>query len=109
MYSKVTIVSALLAVAEARFNQENVPAGAVSALGNFGNPGEAATLSGQIPSVLLAAASPCDKLSLADDIVAALGDDASVIAAAAGLVAAEQNFNPVCPYRERSHFATPYD
>ena len=34
------------------------------------------------------------QLQLADDIVQALGNDAAVIAAAAGLVAAEKNFNP---------------
>ncbi|CAI4219270.1 unnamed protein product [Parascedosporium putredinis] len=54
------------------------------ALGNFGNPGAAGTLSGQVPGVLLAAASPCAKLSLADDIVSQLGDDPQVIAAAIG-------------------------
>lgn len=34
------------------------------------------------------------QLSLADEIVAALGDDPAVISGAAALVAAEQNFNP---------------
>lgn len=38
--------------------------------------------------------SPNQKLELADKIVATLGNDDAVIAAAAGLVAAEQNFNP---------------
>lgn len=94
MYTKTVIISSLLAVAEARFGQEQIPVAAVSALSNFGNPGEAATLAGGIPGVLLAAASPCDKLTLADKIVTSLGTDASVIKAAAGLVAAEQNFNP---------------
>ncbi|KAI0513035.1 hypothetical protein F5B22DRAFT_284209 [Xylaria bambusicola] len=94
MYSKATLISAILAVAEARFAQEQVPVADVQALTNFGNPGEAGTLSGQVPGVLLAAADPCDKLSLADQIVSTLGDDAQVIAAAQKLVAAEQNFNP---------------
>lgn len=94
MYTKVAIVSALLAIAEARFAQEQVPVADISALSNFGQPGEAPTLAGQVPGVLLAAADPCDKLSLADQIVSTLGDDPEVIAAAQKLVAAEQNFNP---------------
>ncbi|KAI1345787.1 hypothetical protein F5Y01DRAFT_322767 [Xylaria sp. FL0043] len=94
MYSKATIVSALLAVAEARFGQEQVPVADISALSNFGQPGQAPTLAGAVPGVLLAAADPCDKLTLADQIVSTLGDDPQVIAAAQKLVAAEQNFNP---------------
>lgn len=94
MMSKSIIVAALVAYAEARFGQEQVPVSAVSALSNFGNPGEAATLAGGIPGSLLAAANPCDKLTLADKIVTQLGTDPSVIDAAKGLVAAEQNFNP---------------
>lgn len=94
MFSRATTILSILAVAEARFGQEQEPVAAVVALGDFGNPGEAATLAGGIPGVLLAAADPCDKLTHADDIVATLGDDPAVIAAAAGLVAAEQNFNP---------------
>ncbi|KAI1360776.1 hypothetical protein F5Y08DRAFT_39397 [Xylaria arbuscula] len=94
MYSRAALISAILAVAEARFAQEQIPVADISALSNFGNPGEAATLAGAVPGVLLAAADPCDKLTLADQIVSTLGDDASVIAAAQNLVAAEQNFNP---------------
>ena len=94
MHAKITLVSAFLAVAEARFGQEQVPVAAVQALGNFGNPGEAATLAGAVPGVLLGAADPCAKLELADDIVATLGDEPEVITAAQQLVAAEQNFNP---------------
>ncbi|KAE9580143.1 hypothetical protein CGCF415_v010763 [Colletotrichum fructicola] len=92
--SKTILLSALLAVAEARFGQEQTPVSAVSSLQNVGNPGEAATLAGGIPGVLLAAANPCDKLTLADKIVTQLGDSAEVLDAAKGLVAAEQNFNP---------------
>ncbi|KAK2614784.1 hypothetical protein N8I77_001586 [Diaporthe amygdali] len=94
MMSKSMIVAALVAYTEARFGQEQVPVSAVSSLSNFGNPGEAATLAGGIPGSLLAAANPCDKLTLADKIVTQLGTDPSVIDAAKGLVAAEQNFNP---------------
>ncbi|KAH9897543.1 hypothetical protein F4778DRAFT_239693 [Xylariomycetidae sp. FL2044] len=93
MYTKTTLISAMLAVAEARFGQEQVPVADIQALSDFGNPGDAGTLSGQVPGVLLAAANPCDKLSLADEIVSTLGNDPQVIAAAQGLVAAEQNFN----------------
>ncbi|KAI1502555.1 hypothetical protein F5X99DRAFT_158399 [Biscogniauxia marginata] len=94
MYTKATILSALLAAAEARFGQEQVPVADIQALSNFGNPGQAATLAGSVPGVLLAAADPCDKLTLADEIVTTLGDDPQVIAAAQNLVGAEQNFNP---------------
>ncbi|KAI1806519.1 hypothetical protein F4811DRAFT_132792 [Daldinia bambusicola] len=94
MYTKTALISALLAVAEARFGQEQTPVADIQALGSFGNPGEAGTLSGSVPGVLLAAADPCAKLSLADKIVSTLGNDPQVIAAAQKLVAAEQNFNP---------------
>ncbi|KXH38776.1 hypothetical protein CNYM01_03510 [Colletotrichum nymphaeae SA-01] len=91
-YSKILLISAVLAAVEARFGQEQVPVQAISSL-QAGNPGEAATLAGGIPGVLLAAADPCDKLTLADKI-AALGTGADVLEAAKGVVAAEQNFNP---------------
>ncbi|KAK1762119.1 hypothetical protein QBC33DRAFT_293450 [Phialemonium atrogriseum] len=92
--SKAIILSALLAFAEARFGQEGLIQNAISSLGNFGNPGEAATLAGGSPGVLLGGANACAKLELADKIVATLGNDPAVIAAAAQLVAAEKNFNP---------------
>lgn len=62
--SKTAVLAILLAYAEARFGQEQVPVQAVSALGDagFGDPGVAATIAGSIPSSLLAAASPCDKV-----------------------------------------------
>ncbi|KAI1163167.1 hypothetical protein F5B18DRAFT_328137 [Nemania serpens] len=94
MYTKLALTSALLAFAEARFGQEQVPVSEITALSNFGQPGEAPTLAGAVPGVLLAAADPCAKLSLADQIVSTLGNDPQVIAAAQKLVAAEQNFNP---------------
>ncbi|KAI0473396.1 hypothetical protein GGR56DRAFT_529907 [Xylariaceae sp. FL0804] len=94
MYTKAALISALVAAAEARFGQEQIPVAAVSALTAFGNPGDAGTLSGAVPGVLLAAANPCDKLSLADQIVSELGTNAQVLAAAKGVVEAEQNFNP---------------
>lgn len=61
---KFLAVTCLAAFAEARFGQEQVPVSKVSALSNFGNSGEAATLAGAVPGVLLAAASPCDKVCL---------------------------------------------
>ncbi|KAI0018576.1 hypothetical protein F4780DRAFT_781262 [Xylariomycetidae sp. FL0641] len=94
MYTQATLIAAILAVAEARFGQESVPVSAISALTQFGEPGAAGGLSGAVPGVLLAAADPCDKLTLADQIVTELGTDQQVIAAARQLVAAEQNFNP---------------
>ena len=92
--SKVAILSALVALTQARFGQEQVPCPAIQALGAFGNPGQAGTLAGQCPGVLLAGANACAKLSLADDIITQLGTDPQVIAAAQGLVNAEKNFNP---------------
>lgn len=43
---------------------------------------------------MLGAANPCLKLQKADEIIAQLGTGADAVAAAIGLVAAEQNFNP---------------
>ncbi|KAK3346577.1 hypothetical protein B0T25DRAFT_281051 [Lasiosphaeria hispida] len=94
MYSKLILVAGLLATAEARFGQEGLIQNLIQALGEFGNPGQAATLAGQSPGVLLAGANACAKLTLADTIVIQLGDDPKVIAAAIALVAAEKNFNP---------------
>lgn len=63
--SKTAALLALLAVAEARFGQEQIPVAAVQALdGQFGEPGAAATIAGSIPQALLAASSPCDKVCL---------------------------------------------
>jgi hypothetical protein len=76
------------------FGQEQVPIAAISALSSFGQSGQAATLAGGSIQFLLAAANPCGKLTQADNIVKELGTDPQVIAAARGLVAAEQNFNP---------------
>jgi hypothetical protein len=61
---KTSALAALLAVAEARFGQEQIPVAAVAALGDagFGDPGVAATIAGSIPGSLLAAASPCLKV-----------------------------------------------
>jgi hypothetical protein len=94
MFAKTFAISAILALGEARFGQEQTPVSFITALSSFGNPGEAATLAGGVPGVLLAAADPCNKLTLADKIVTTLGTDPQVISAAAKLVGAEQNFNP---------------
>lgn len=90
-------VSLCLAIAaEARFNQEqgNGAIAAIGALTNLGQPGQAATLSGTSIQFLLAAANPCGKLTQADLILTQLGTSDAAVAAARGLVAAEQNFNP---------------
>ncbi|KAM0476172.1 hypothetical protein ACHAPX_006589 [Trichoderma viride] len=89
--------SVLLAVAaEARFGQEqgNGAITAIGALTNLGQPGQAATLAGGSIQFLLAAANPCGKLTQADLILSELGTSDAAVAAARGLVAAEQNFNP---------------
>lgn len=82
MMSKSIIVAALVAYAEARFGQEQTPVSAVSALSNFGNPGEAATLAGGIPGSLLAAANPCDKVSHSATRIPHASLDANYIIAA---------------------------
>ncbi|RDW75916.1 hypothetical protein BP5796_06737 [Coleophoma crateriformis] len=93
MYSKATLLAILVAVSEARFNQEQVPIAAIGAV-KGGTSGQAATEAGTSIQTLLAAANPCDKLKKADEIVATLGTGADSIAAARGLAGAEQNFNP---------------
>lgn len=94
MYSQTVLLSVLVAIAEARFGQEQAPVAAIQAVTSGGAPGEAATLAGGSISTLLAAANPCEKLSFADNILAELGTGADAVAAARGLVGAEQNFNP---------------
>ncbi|OAA63722.1 hypothetical protein SPI_03885 [Niveomyces insectorum RCEF 264] len=86
----------LASVTHARFNQEqgNGALDAISALSDLGQPGQAATLAGTSVQFLLAAANPCGKLTQADLIITELGTSDAAIAAAIGLVAAEQNFNP---------------
>lgn len=94
MLSQAVLVSFIMALAEARFGQEQVPIPAISALSDLGAPGEAAKLAGGDVSTLLAAANPCAKLQAGDAILANLGTSDAAVAAAKGLVAAEQNFNP---------------
>ncbi|TQS36575.1 hypothetical protein Golomagni_02969 [Golovinomyces magnicellulatus] len=112
MYTKPIIVLLLTALVEARFGQEqgNGAIQKIGALGDLGDPGEAAKISGGSIGLLLAAANPCEskqlisqckniyllelELEQADKMVAELGDSERVIDAARGLVAAEINFNP---------------
>ncbi|RKF60392.1 hypothetical protein OnM2_051070, partial [Erysiphe neolycopersici] len=91
MFTKHTLFLLAVALAEARFGQEqgNGAVQAIGALGDIGQPGQAATLAGGSIQHLLAAANPCKS-----NIVETLGNDDRVIAAARGYVAAEQNFNP---------------
>ncbi|CZT41170.1 related to circumsporozoite protein precursor [Rhynchosporium secalis] len=96
MLSQTVLLALLVAIAEARFGQEqgNGAIAAIGALGNLGTGGQAATLSGGSIQFLLGAANPCGKLTQADLIISQLGTSAEAVAAARGLVAAEQNFNP---------------
>ncbi|KAF8860068.1 hypothetical protein BDZ45DRAFT_672795 [Acephala macrosclerotiorum] len=96
MYTQSVLLALLAAVAEARFGQEqgNGAIAAIGALTDLGSSGQAATLAGGSIQFLLAAANPCGKLTQADNIIAELGTSDRAIAAARGLVAAEQNFNP---------------
>ncbi|KAJ6263071.1 hypothetical protein Dda_1630 [Drechslerella dactyloides] len=93
MYSQAILVSLLAAVAQARFGREQEPIPAISAV-QGGDPGEAPTIAGAAISDLLAAANPCNKLKRGDQILAELGTGADSIAAAKGMVQAEQNVNP---------------
>lgn len=94
MFSQAFLALAVLALTEARFNQEQVPIPAIAAVTSGGGPGVAATIAGQAISDLLAAANPCAKLKRGDQIIAQLGTGADAVAAAKGMIAAEQNFNP---------------
>jgi len=62
MYTKLAVVATLLAAAEARFGQEGLIQNLVQGLGDFGQPGQAGTLAGQTPGVLLAGANACAKV-----------------------------------------------
>ncbi|EXJ92719.1 hypothetical protein A1O3_01271 [Capronia epimyces CBS 606.96] len=87
------MLAAVIAVANARFGQEQVPIPAIAAV-QGGSPGVAQTIAGAAVSDLLAATNACDKLKRGDQIIAELGTGADAVAAAIGIVAAEKNFNP---------------
>ena len=93
MFTKTTALAALLAIAEARFGQEQVPIPAIAAV-QGGTPGVAPTIAGAAISDLLAASNACNKLARGDQIITELGTGADAIAAAIGIIAAEKNFNP---------------
>ncbi|OAQ60702.1 hypothetical protein VFPPC_14117 [Pochonia chlamydosporia 170] len=96
MKTHIFLTAVNIAVVNARFGQEQGD-GAIAAIGaltDLGQPGQAATLAGQSIQFLLAAANPCGKLTQADLILSQLGTSDAAVAAARGLVAAEQNFNP---------------
>ncbi|KIW38314.1 uncharacterized protein PV06_09289 [Exophiala oligosperma] len=93
MHFQATALAAFIAIAHARFGQEQVPIPAIAAV-QGGNPGDAQTIAGAAVSDLLAGTNACDKLKRADQIISELGTGADSIAAAIGLVAAEKNFNP---------------
>ncbi|ETI23838.1 hypothetical protein G647_05644 [Cladophialophora carrionii CBS 160.54] len=93
MFAKSTAIAALLAVAQARFGQEQIPIPAIAAV-QGGAPGAAATIAGAAVSDVLAGSNACNKLKRGDQIIAELGTGADAIAAAIGIVAAEKNFNP---------------
>lgn len=61
MYAK-SVVLAFAALAAARFGQEGLVQNAIQGLSNVGSPGQAATLAGQTPGVLLGGANACAKV-----------------------------------------------
>lgn len=94
MLSRAIIIAAFVAIAEARFGQEQIPIPAISAVTSGGAPGQAATIAGAAVSDLLAGANACAKLQRADQIIAELGTGADAVAAAVGMITAEKDFNP---------------
>jgi len=93
MFIKALVVAAFSLLAAARFDQEGAVESIIAAA-TGGAPGVSDTLAGASPGVLLAGANACDKLTLADQIVAQLNGSDSAIEAAQALVNAEKNFNP---------------
>ncbi|OCL06429.1 hypothetical protein AOQ84DRAFT_378619 [Glonium stellatum] len=94
MVSRAILIAAVVAIAEARFGQEQIPIPAIQAVTSGGAPGEADTIAGAAISDLLAGANACAKLQRADQIITELGNGADALAAAIGMVTAEKNFNP---------------
>ncbi|KAF2502611.1 hypothetical protein BU16DRAFT_448160 [Lophium mytilinum] len=92
MLSRTILIAALVAMAQARFGQEQIPIAAIAAV-KGGAPGQAPTIAGAAVSDLLGAANACAKLVRADQIITELGTGADSIAAAIGMVSAEKNFN----------------
>lgn len=62
MLMRSALIVSLATLIVARFGEEKGKGAiaAIASLGDFGKPGEAATLSGQSIQFLLAAANPCD-------------------------------------------------
>lgn len=76
MFSKALVIATVVALAAARFGQEGLVQAQISALSDFGSPGQAATLAGQSPGVLLGGANACDKVC--DDDADSLSLEGSV-------------------------------
>lgn len=62
MLAKIVLIAAVAAIVEARFGQEGTIQATIQGLSTFGQPGQAATLAGQTPGVLLAGANACAKV-----------------------------------------------
>lgn len=65
MHSKAAVLAGLFALADARFGQEGLVMNDIQALSSFGESGQAGTLAGQTPGVLLAGANACAKVGVA--------------------------------------------
>lgn len=61
--SKLALITLAIAYVEARFGQEGLIQANIAALDAFGEAGDAATLAGQTPGVLLGGAGACEKVS----------------------------------------------
>lgn len=56
------VIATVVALVAARFAQEGLVQQQIAALFDFGEPGQAVTLAGQSPGVLLGGANACDKV-----------------------------------------------
>ncbi|KAK7514234.1 uncharacterized protein IWZ02DRAFT_68501 [Phyllosticta citriasiana] len=92
MFLRLALVACLLALADARTGQEQIPIAAIRAI-NGDRRGQADAIADRAVTDLLTTANSCDKLRRADQIIAQLGNGADSLKAAIGMVAAEKNFN----------------
>ncbi|KAK7541225.1 uncharacterized protein J3D65DRAFT_271758 [Phyllosticta citribraziliensis] len=92
MFLRLALVACLLALADARTGQEQIPIAAIRAI-NGARRGQADAIADRAVSDLTTNANSCDKLRRADQIMAQLGTGADSLKAAIGMVAAEKNFN----------------
>ncbi|KAK8209623.1 hypothetical protein IWZ01DRAFT_325050 [Phyllosticta capitalensis] len=92
MFLRLGLVACLLALADARTGQEQIPIAAIRAV-DGARRAQADAIANRAVNDLLTNANSCDKLRRADQIMAQLGTGADSLKAAIGMVVAEKNFN----------------